>query len=530
MTKKQRLELTWVGKDDWAAPEPRILVEKEVYQSEKKGITDNLLIHGDNLLGLKSLEKNYTGKIKCIYIDPPYNTKSCFVHYDDSFEHSLWLNMMKERLVIMQKLLTEDGSIWISIDDEECHYLKVLCDEIFGRKNFIAEIIWQKRTSRENRAAIGSSHDTILVYGKTTPQVWKKHRNPLPTQTTTLSNLDNDSLGGWASIPFSAQGYRPNQMYKIKTPTGLLVDPPKGRCWGATEPVYQTMLKEGRVYFPKGGNGRPRIKQYADEKKGLVPNSLWLAHEVGTTEESKKEILALFPQDDPFFTPKPERLIERILTIASNPGDIVLDCFAGSGTTGAVAHKMQRRWIMIEMGEHAETHIILRLQKVINNKDPGGITGTVNWKGGGGFRYCELAPSLLVKNRLGRFSINQQYNYAMLSEAVCLHSKFTFSPRAKPYWIHGYSSEKDFIYVVPREISRVELEKLSQEVGGDQSLLVMCAAFKTDSHEFHNLTVKKIPKIILNKCEWGRDDYSLKNALETEARIANLHSKRKAVG
>lgn len=391
-----KLELTWPGKYERSKPEPRLLVEKDFYKAEKgpAGITDNLLIHEDNLLALKALERKFTGTVKCVYIDPPYNTQSSFAHYEDGMEHSAWLNMMKERLVILKRLLRQDGSIWISIDDDECHYLKVLCDEIFGRNNFIAEVIWQKRTSRENRAAIGSSHDTILVYGKLPPQMWKKYRNLLPKSTPGGSNLDSDPNGDWDSIPFSAQGYRPNQMYKIETPSGIFVTPPQGRCWGATEPVYRKMLEEGKIYFPKKGRGRPRVKQYVSEQKGLVPTSLWFANEVGSTEESKKEILELFPLDA-FATPKPERLIQRILHLATNPGDLILDCFAGSGTTGAVAHKMGRRWIMIEINGSCRTHIIPRMKKVIDGTDQGGISQAVGWKGGGSFSVVACFPYIM---------------------------------------------------------------------------------------------------------------------------------------
>jgi adenine-specific DNA-methyltransferase len=297
--------------------------------------------------------------------------------------------MIYPRLELLADLLAEDGSIWVSIDDNEGHYLKVVMDEVFGRGNFIAEVIWQKRTSRENRAAIGSAHDTIFVYGKVEAKVWKEYRNPLPSGEGGFGNPDNDPRGAWRSIPFSAQGYRPNQMYKIRTPLGKEVEPPKGRCWAATEPVFQSYLERDLVYFPNSGAGRPRIKQFAGEEKGLAPMTLWLASEVGDTEESKKEILSLFPSLEPFGTPKPERLIKQVIHIATNPGDLVLDSFLGSGTTAAVAHKMGRRYIGIELGEHAVTHCVPRLRKVIEGEQ-GGISQAVGWQGGGGFRFYRL--------------------------------------------------------------------------------------------------------------------------------------------
>lgn len=359
--KKQRLELTWIGKEDRPKLEPRILLESSqasYHASERQSegdIFDNKLIFGDNLLALRALEQSYASKVKCVFIDPPYNTGSAFEQYEDGLEHSLWLSLMRERLEILKRLLSEDGSIWITIDDNEAHYLKVLCDEVFGRGNFVANVIWQKRTSRENRAAIGSSHDHVLVYAKMNPTKWKDYRNLLPPGDEGFSNPDNDLKGAWRSIPFSAQGWRPNQMYKIEIPTGDMLDPPKGRCWGATEEVFKRYSTENRVYFPKGGRGRPRIKVYRGEEKRLVPNSIFLASEAGDNQQAKKEILALFPEEDAFATPKPEKLAQLILTIATNPGDVVLDSFLGSGTTAAVAHKMGRRWIGVEVGEHCDT-------------------------------------------------------------------------------------------------------------------------------------------------------------------------------
>ncbi|OGR03305.1 MAG: DNA methylase N-4 [Deltaproteobacteria bacterium RIFOXYA12_FULL_61_11] len=514
-TRKPRLELTWIGKDERPRLEPRILLEDPAlsYHAAKRvtenDIFDNMLIHGDNLLALKALEQEFAGKVKCIYIDPPYNTGNAFEHYDDGLEHSVWLSLMRDRLELLSILMTEDGSIWINIDWQEGHYLKVMCDEIFGRSNFIAEVIWQKRTSRENRAAIGSSHDTILVYGKVPPVKWKESRNPLPESSKQASNPDNDPRGPWDSIPFTAQGWRPNQMYKITTPTGVVHDPPTGRCWGATEVVYDNYLREGRVYFPKSGDGKPRIKQYLSERKGLVPMSLWLSSEVGTTEDSKKEILQLFSGEEPFGTPKPEKLIQRVIQVATDPGDLVLDSFAGSGTTGAVAHKMGRRWIMVELGEHCHTHIVPRLRKVIDGEDPGGVTKTCNWQGGGGFRFFRLAPSLLEKDKWGNWIVSKEYRPEMLAEAMCKLEGFHYAPDSEVFWIHGKSTERDFIYVTTQNLSHEQLTFISHQVGEQRTLLICCSAFRARQEDFPNLTLKKIPCAVMSRCEWGRDDYSL---------------------
>jgi adenine-specific DNA-methyltransferase len=516
MSAKTKLELTWIGKEHRPRLEPRILIEEPEFShhaaARREGdLFDNILIRGDNLLALKALENAYSGKIKCVFIDPPYNTGSAFEHYDDGFEHSLWLSLIRDRLEILRNLLSDDGSIWISIDDNEAHYLKVLCDEVFGRSRFIANIVWQKRTSRENRAAIGSAHDHILVYAKCPAVEWKEHRNKLPPNDSGFSNPDNDARGPWRSIPFTAQGYRPNQMYPITTPTGAVVEPPKGRCWGATKPVFDQYLTENRVYFPRGGDGKPRIKQFMGEEDGLVPMTWWPASEVGDNEDAKKEVMALLPDRPAFGTPKPEHLIERIIAIASNPGDIVLDSFAGSGTTGAVAHKTGRRWIMVELGDHCETHIVPRMMKVVEGDDLGGVTKDAAWSGGGGYRYFRLAPSLLEKDQFGQWVISKAYNAEMLSEAMCKHFGFTYAPSAEQYWMHGRSSETDFIYVTTNSLTHEQLRALSEEVGDARTLLICCKAFQgANADSFANLTIRKIPGAILDRCEWGKDDYSLK--------------------
>ncbi|HEB79425.1 MAG TPA: site-specific DNA-methyltransferase, partial [Rhodospirillales bacterium] len=450
----------------------------------------------------------YAGKVKCVFIDPPYNTGSAFEHYDDGLEHSLWLSLMRDRLEIIRHLLSDDGSLWITIDDNEAHYLKVMCDEIFGRAAFIANIVWQKRTSRENRAAIGSAHDHVFVYSPAGPQRWRDVRNRLEDEGK-YSNQDNDPRGPWRSIPFSAQGFRANQMYDIVTPSGVVLKPPSGRCWGATEPVFNKYLAKGRVYFPKKGAGRPRIKQYKGEEAGLAPMTWWDASFAGDNQAAKKEIINLFG-DDIFGTPKPEKLLMNVIHIATNPGDLVLDSFAGSGTTGAVAHKMGRRWIMVELGEHCHTHIIPRLQKVIDGEDKGGITEAVGWQGGGGFRYFHLAPSLLEKDKWGREVISKKFNAAMLAEAVCKLEGFAYAPSDTVYWRHGHSTEQDFIYVTTQTMGPNQLQQLSDEVGSDRSLLVLCAAFRGSADQWPNLTIKKIPNHVRSRCEWGRDDYSLK--------------------
>lgn len=384
--------LHWLTRDHdihAATQVPYRLLEESLELSHGDRNTGNMLIQGDNLDALKALLPYYAGKVKCIFIDPPYNTRSAFEHYDDNLEHTKWLAMMYPRLELLQSLLAEDGSIWVTIDDNEAHYLKVIMDEIFGRKNFIANCVWQKRRSRENRAAIGSAHDHVLVYAKVPAVEWKEFRNKLPATSNNYKNPDNDPNGYWKPIPFTAQGFRTNQMYEIVSPSGKIHLPPTGRCWGATRETFDKYLEQNRVYFGKTGNSQPTIKSYSFDEDGLVPMTMWLSEQFGDTTEGKREILELFKEDTPFGTPKPEKLIEQILFIATNKGDIVLDSFLGSGTTAAVAHKMNRRYIGIEMGDHAKTHCIPRLQKVIAGEQ-GGISASVNWKGGGGFRFYHL--------------------------------------------------------------------------------------------------------------------------------------------
>lgn len=518
---KTRLELTWIGKDERPKLEPRILLEDPALsyhakeRHSKDDLFDNRLIFGDNLLALKALEAEFAGKIKCIYIDPPYNTGSAFEHYEDGIEHSIWLSMMRERVEILRRLLMPEGTLWVSIDDNEGHYLKVLLDEIFGRDAFVSSIVWENFYGRSNAAAISPSHNYILLYSKIGLD-WKRVRKLLPRDEKSSSkyqNPDEDPRGPWRLGPIFAAGERHDGlMYEIRTPSGRPVRPPKGSHWRMTEPNFWALVKDGRISFGDRGDNVPAIKLYLNEvQSGLVPRTWWPHSEVGHSQEAKRESQALFPATIPFDTPKPERLLERIVQLSTDPGDWVLDSFAGSGTTGAVAHKMGRRWIMVELGEHCHTHIIPRLRKVIDGEDKGGVTEATGWQGGGGFRYSRLAPSLLKKDKWGQWVINPEYNAEMLAAALCKVEGFRYEPSTTVFWQHGQSTENDFIYVTTQTLTKDMLRHISDEVGERRSLLVLCKAFKAKigKGEFPNLTVKKIPKAILSKCEWDRDDYSL---------------------
>jgi len=532
MTGKQKLELTWIGKDQITKLEPRILIEDfelSYHAKSRRGasdIFDNKLIYGDNLLTLKALEQDYAGKIKCVFIDPPYNTGSAFTHYDDGIEHSLWLNLMRDRLQIIKNLLADDGSLWITIDDNEAHYLKVLCDEIFGRSNFVTNAIWQKKFSPQNDAKwLSDNHDHILVYAKN-KNIWRPNLLPRSDEAQArYKNLDNDPRGPWTSGDLLRKDVQRTGLFSITTPSGRICDPPPGRSWRTSKEGYEMMLLENRIWFGEDGSNVPRIKRFLSEvKDGITSLTIWLREEVGDNQEAQKEVKS-FNTGDPFTTPKPERLLKKILTLATNENDLVLDSFAGSGTTGSVAHKMGRRWIMVELGEHCHTHIIPRLKKVIDGEDDGGISDAVDWKGGGGFRYYKLAPSLLEKDKWGNWVINKEYDANMLAAAVCKHEGFTYSPSDTDWWAHGHSTETDFIYVTTQILTEDQLVALSEEVGTDRTLLVCCAAYKVSAamlnDKLTNLTIKKMPNALLSKCEWGKDDYSLNIAKLPAAEIVD---------
>ena len=412
--------LHWLNKDQavTAAQKSTYRLLEEVPElSYGDADNENLLIQGDNLEALKALIPFYAGKVKCVYIDPPYNIGSAFEHYDDNLEHSLWLTLIYPRLELLWELLADNGSIWISCDDRESHYLKVVCDEIFGRVNFIASNVWQKRYSRENREAIGDVHEYLLVYAKK-PSLFKQIRNKIPLteeQAKVYKNPNNDPKGRWRGIPMTAQAGHATaeQFYPITSPSGKVHYPPEGRCWGLAESTFKKLLSEDRIYFGKKGDSQPNTIRYLSEVEGITPWTWWPSSEVGHTDESKKEIHNIFGKKDAFDTPKPERLIERILHIATNQGDLVLDSFLGSGTTAAVAHKMNRRYIGIEMGEHAQTHCQTRLQKVVDGEQ-GGISTAVDWQGGGGFRFFKLGEA--VFDEYG--SLNSEIKFPTLAAHI----------------------------------------------------------------------------------------------------------------
>jgi len=509
----QKLELTWVGKDRAIAPEPRILLHdpsRDYGDPEAR----NMLIHGDNLLALKALEQEFAGRVKCVYIDPPYNTGSAFEHYDDNLEHSTWLSLMVPRFLILRTLMSDDGSIWINLDDNEVHYCKVMCDEIFGRVNFLCDIAWEKRYSPPpDTKDFGYVHDHILVYRKTR----QFSRNLLPfteDQVERYKNPDDDPRGAWKATDYTcrfSREQRPNLYYPILQPnTGKEIYPKETRVWAFSLEVHEQNERENKIWWGKTGkNNVPALKNFFTEiNQGMMPMSLWKYTLAGHTQDAMKEILALFG-DDVFATPKPEKLIQQILLIGSNEGDLVLDSFLGSGTTAAVAHKMGRRYIGIELGEHCYTHCLPRLKKVVDGEQ-GGISKAVAWKGGGGFKFYELAPTLIVKDANGFEIISDKYDANMLAAAVAKLCGYRYAPRAENPYIHGVNNVGGFIFVTTRYITAPMLGEIAKHIADTQSLVICASAFQLGTkNNYPNIRLRKIPQSVLSKCEYGAENYNL---------------------
>jgi len=560
MTKIQKLELTWIGKDQRPRLEPRILLEdpKRSYHAKQRvtdnDIFDNRLIKGDNLLALKALEAEFAGKVKCIYIDPPFNTQQAFEHYDDGLEHSIWLALMRDRLVILHRLMQSDGTLFVHIDDNELGYLIVLLDEVFGRANRVSIVTFKQGAPTGHKAinpGVVTTTNYVLVYAKR-KAAWKPNRlftgrdRDKRYGQFLLNPTDHFSKWKFTTLSVAFCEHMGKKMAELKRELGAgaieerlndFVIGHASQVIQAVRPDYEAVSEAARkiidesigkpgtvlmlaresysdMYF-KGGQRLIFYREKLKEVDGTLVageplTSLW---DDLLSNNLHKEGGVEFPRSK-----KPEALIKRCIELATNPGDLVLDSFAGSGTTGAVAHKMGRRWIMVELGEHCHTHIVPRLQKVIDGQDPGGVTQAAGWQGGGGFRYYELAPTLLSTDRWGNLVINPDYDAGMLSAAMCKLEGFAYAPSELLWWQQGHSSESDFIYVTTQTLGPEQLEALSHEVGLDpnnpRSLLVCCGAYRgvtaaQAAQRWPNLTLKKIPKMVKDRCEWGHDDYSL---------------------
>ena len=549
MMKKPKLELTWIGKDQRPKLEPRILIEdseKSYHATERvseNDIFDNMLIHGDNLLALKALEQEYAGEVKCVYIDPPFNTGEMFDHYDDGIEHSLWLSQMRDRLVNIHALLRKDGTLIVHIDDNELGYLIVLLDEIFGRTNR-AYVVSFKQGAATGHKSINpgcvSTSNFILIY-------CKEKRSWSPNKVFTSRERDkrygqfiinyDDDFRKWKFAPL-ASVFANSLGIELKEARKLIKDNPLAldefvlqnaeKVVRLARPDYKAVSEDARnmidlsvenpnevfllerekhsdMYFIKG----ERVLFYKNKLKFI--DGEWVAGEPLTTLWDDLLSNNLHNEGDVKFPKgkKPEALLQRIFNLTTKPGDLVLDSFLGSGTTAAVAHKMGRRWIGIELGAHCDSHCAPRLNSIINGLDGSGVTKAENWKGGGGFRYYDLGPSLIAEDKWGNPVISSKFDPPMLTQAMCKLEGFNYAPETDSYWMQGHSSESDFIYVTTQTMSQSALVKLSDDVGDNRSLLVCCPSFRAKEGDFPNLTLKKIPKAVLQKCEWGKDDYSL---------------------
>lgn len=532
MSNKQKLELIWDGKEKHPCLESRTLVEvpEKSYHAKEKGdndIFDNMLIHGDNLLALKALEQDFAGKVKCIYIDPPYNTGNAFDYYDDCLEHSIWLGLMRERLEILKHLLSEDGSIWISIDEKEGHYLKVLCDEIFGRHNFVIQTTIQRGGVTGHKAINPTPVqvcDYMLTYAKNKEQ-WVYHPVYAPRG---YDKAYNKYIVNWDE-PYQKWEIAPIKklLSERKCSIDELLQTEGHRIIRTARPDYNAVGKEIKYLIDKSEENPSdifylhrennpdiymkdgeRILFYKDKLRKI--DGKWITVELVTNLWTDMNYQGIAKEGGVTFrkNKKPEVQIARILEMSTMPGDLVLDSFLGSGTTCAVAHKMGRRWIGIELGEHCNTLCIPRLSRVINGEDSTGVSKKYEWHGGGGFRFYELGESLIKLDQWEQPIINKSFNAEMLAQAVCRLEGFEYAPSQDEYFIHGHSAEHDFIYVTTNFMRQDHLDSISQAVGTDRTLLICCKGFE-EGCKFRNLTMKKIPKAVLDKCEWGKDDYSL---------------------
>lgn len=404
------VQLVWPNKDlslrasgltgyEWVSSADRRLEKPLALSQLTEGTitnSSNVVAVGDGLDVIEALSQGtqaLAGGIRLVYIDPPFNTQVNFRQYNDTMVRPMWLSMLRDRLSALKPFLANDASVWVHLDDAEVHRARAIMDEVFGERAFVASVIWQKKTTRDSRAAFSSNHDTLLVYAPSGPKRWKTSRNLLVKDEATLRNRDNDPRGPWADAPFTAPGYRKAQQYDIVTPTGVTLRPPRGRSWYATEPTFRDLLADGRIWFPKGGGGSPRIKLFAHQLRGLVPFTVWGSADTGTNDEAKRHLLSLFPGQEVFDTPKPENLLERIIHIATNPGELVVDIFGGSGTTATTAHKMRRRWILAERSTQTVLDFVVpRIDRVIDGTDEGGITSMVAWKGGGHYEMVHVSP------------------------------------------------------------------------------------------------------------------------------------------
>lgn len=543
----QRLELTWIGKDEQPQVEPRILLH-DPSKDYGDPNAQNMLIHGDNLLALKALEQQFAGQVKCIYIDPPYNTGAAFEHYDDNLEHSTWLNLMYARINILKNLLADDGFFCVQIDDSEGHYLKTLLDEVFGRSNYLTTFYIQVRYPNKTLAE-DSDYQKIIeqchVYAKernlakiNRPQVeydiskfkWRIVENE-PGEVVTLGNKrveifkpgqyeiievepsltglkETWATGSLARVRASAGEFFELYLSERKNTDGL-------GCLYKVEGIgedglgYRYISGPKKITANKGKfySGIP-LKRVEELKAGKSIKYLPVSNFydfAGAFGNCRLEGAADFKGGK-----KPEVLLEMLLNYFTNSGDLVLDSFLGSGTTAAVAHKMHRKYIGIELGNHCYSLCKTRLDRIIDGEDKNGITNSANWQGGGGYKFYELAPTLIEKDKYGNPVFSGKYNPTMIAAAVAKINGFTYAPNREVYWKQGYSQDNSFIYVTTQYLDSKMLDSIAEDVDPFENLLVCAPAFDNGlSKRYDNINVRKIPQSVLKKCEFGIDNYNL---------------------
>ena len=552
-----KLELTWLGKDQSIHIEPRLLIEnKELSNTSSDPNTENILIHGDNLLALKALEPMYAGQIKCIYIDPPFNTGQAFEHYDDNLEHSIWLNLMYERFKLLYRLLEANGMFWIHLDDVEVHYCKVVLDEIFSRHNFVSHITY------ERSAVAGLGQGGYLV--NTTEHILLYKKGVLPDKV----NLSYEELGfniikrynryvadfGERKLVREFTAKSNGEIVRVYEHTGVVIETISLRDVKNREAEIRsdfaahidTLFRGNRVqkenefqndiidslekgkfysvdYIPSRGKNKDEettlyysncellswLKDTTTLENGMLTKSqkmttLWKHGEIPKADIAN-EGGVYFPRSK-----KPEQLLRRIIEMSTEPGDFILDSFLGSGTTAAVAHKMGRRWLGVEMGDHAYTHCKARMDNVIASSDSLGITKSESWKGGGGYRFYELAPSLINEDPFGEYVINPDYDADMLAAAVALHEGFTYQPNADMFWKQSVGNEKSYLFVTTRHLNSTFLDSIRDSMEDDEYLIIACRSFESGLDKaYDHITLKKIPQMLLSRCEFGKTDYNL---------------------
>ncbi|MFA5146796.1 MAG: site-specific DNA-methyltransferase [Candidatus Omnitrophota bacterium] len=544
--RKQKLELTWIGKEEELRLEPRILIEdpKKSYGDPK---SENVLIHGDNLLALKALEQDFADKIKCIYVDPPFNTGAAFEHYDDSIEHSIWLQLMRHRLGLLRNLLRDDGCIFIQLDDSEASYCKVMMDEIFGRNNYLNQISVSTNKPfgyKSTAASLFQQANQLLFYAKNkdsfvlnenklfiereydTQYKWVFDNITKPENQWTWRSI-NEVVSEKLGFSSYAEAKKKISKQEIETEIAIFALNNANKVFRTASVTGGAFLKrkdtiklskenKAKIIRHPGDDmnyifiGGERVIYYSERlieiEGNHVPGELitdmWTDISVeGLAAEGGVD----FPKGK-----KPEKLIQRCIELTSSIGDYVLDSFLGSGTTSAVAHKINRRWIGIELGSQANTHCLPRLKSVVNGSDQSGISKAVIWKGGGGFKFYELAPSLLRKDQHGNWVIDEKYNANMLAAAMCKHEGFKFFPDETVYWKQGKSTETDHIFVTTSFVTVEQLDKIHEEMKRGESLLICAKSFAPPCKDRHNnITIKKIPQMILGRCEFGKDNYDL---------------------